>query len=113
LRNVIERAFGQVKRRFAILRLGSETAIETQARIVLAVCYLSNFIKVREAAEEEAVEDEEENEETVYTEDALAREQRADRRAERAELVQWQDRLAQEMWDQYCDVLQARDGNVA
>jgi hypothetical protein len=48
LRNVIERIFGLVKRKYQILRSPSEYAIETQTRIILACCTLHNFVRSRE-----------------------------------------------------------------
>lgn len=44
-RNVIERSFGIVKMRFAILRSCSYYPIRTQCRIVTACCLLHNLIK--------------------------------------------------------------------
>jgi hypothetical protein len=43
--NVVERAFGVVKKRFAILRSASYYPIRTQCRIVTACCLLHNLIK--------------------------------------------------------------------
>ena len=44
-RNVIERSFGVLKMRFAILRSPSFYPIKTQCRIVTACCLLHNLIK--------------------------------------------------------------------
>jgi len=44
LRNVIERIFGILKGRFKILRLPREFKMETQARIVSALCVLHNIL---------------------------------------------------------------------
>ena len=44
-RNVIERSFGVLKMRFAILRSPSFYPIQTQTRIVTACCLLHNLIK--------------------------------------------------------------------
>ncbi|XP_058208117.1 protein ALP1-like [Rhododendron vialii] len=44
-RNVIERSFGVLKMRFAILRSASYYPIRTQTRIVTACCLLHNLIK--------------------------------------------------------------------
>jgi DDE superfamily endonuclease len=45
LRNVIERIFGVVKRKYQILRTPSEYSIETQTRIILACCALHNYVR--------------------------------------------------------------------
>lgn len=44
-RNVIERTFGLLKLRWGIIRNGSYYPIETQIAIILACCYLHNFIR--------------------------------------------------------------------
>jgi hypothetical protein len=45
LRTVIERTFGVVKNRFAILKSQMPYPFKTQARIVIACCLLHNFIR--------------------------------------------------------------------
>lgn len=44
-RNVIERAFGILKSRFAILRSHAFYSIKDQNRIIMACCMLHNFIR--------------------------------------------------------------------
>ena len=44
-RNVIERCFGVIKNRWAILRSPSFYPIKIQNRIVMACCLLHNFIR--------------------------------------------------------------------
>ena len=44
-RNVIERCFGVLKNRWAILRSPSFFPVKTQNRIILACCLLHNFIR--------------------------------------------------------------------
>lgn len=51
LRNAIERIFGILKKRFPILRHGSEYPMEIQARIPPALCALHNFIRVHDPEE--------------------------------------------------------------
>ena len=48
LRNVIERIFGILKRKYQILRTPSEYSMETQARIVLACTALHNWVRSKE-----------------------------------------------------------------
>ncbi|XP_050365458.1 protein ALP1-like [Argentina anserina] len=45
-RNVIERAFGVLKKRWSILRIASFFDIRTQVRIINACCVLHNFIRI-------------------------------------------------------------------
>lgn len=49
LRNVIERIFGVVKRKYRILD-GAEFSIKTQVRLVGIVCALYNFVRQREGS---------------------------------------------------------------
>ena len=46
LRNVIERAFGVLKKRFSIIAGGSEThyPVDTMSLIIIACCILHNFL---------------------------------------------------------------------
>jgi DDE superfamily endonuclease len=48
LRNVIERIFGVIKRKFRILAQAAEYSTATQADLVLAICGLYNFIQEHE-----------------------------------------------------------------
>jgi len=45
LRNVIERIFGVIKKKYQILRTPSEYSIETQTRIIIACCIVHNFVR--------------------------------------------------------------------
>lgn len=47
-RNVIERAFGLLKKRWSILRTSSFFNIKTQIRIINACCTLHNFIRIEQ-----------------------------------------------------------------
>ncbi|KIO00923.1 hypothetical protein M404DRAFT_151496, partial [Pisolithus tinctorius Marx 270] len=51
-RNVIERIFGILKRRFRILLLAPEYDIDIQARIPAALCAVHNFIRTHGESEE-------------------------------------------------------------
>ena len=45
LRNVIERIFGVVKRKYQILRTPSEYSIDTQTRIIISCTALHNWVR--------------------------------------------------------------------
>ena len=45
LRNVVERIFSVVKRKYQVLRTPSEYSIDTQTRIILACCTLHNYVR--------------------------------------------------------------------
>jgi hypothetical protein len=59
LRNVIERIFGVLKKRFKVLVIAQEYEIETQALIVSALAVLHNFIRIHDP--DDLVEEEDEN----------------------------------------------------
>ena len=53
LRNVIERIFGVLRRRFHILNTAPEYDLDTQAQLVLVTCALHNFIRHRANGEDD------------------------------------------------------------
>jgi hypothetical protein len=53
LRNVIERIFGVLRKRFQILNTAPEFDLTTQAQLILVVCALHNFIRHRANGEED------------------------------------------------------------
>jgi hypothetical protein len=52
LRNVVERIFGIVKRRWSLFTRPQEYLIETQARFVCTIGALHNFIRIHDAADD-------------------------------------------------------------
>ena len=96
-RNIIERIFGVLKRRFRILLLAPEYQPEIQARIPAALCALHNFIQHHDPSEGELPG---EDVPFGYRDDsgeALGGEHDVRR-----------DRIATEMWTDYQRVLQER-----
>ncbi|KAF7288467.1 putative nuclease HARBI1-like protein [Mycena chlorophos] len=58
LRNVVERIFGVLKRRWAIFTSGApEYPVETQAQLISAICALHNFIRVYDEEDDGSVEE--------------------------------------------------------
>lgn len=55
-RNVIERTFGLLKIRWAIIRNPSYYPIETQVGIILACCYLHNLIRQQMGSDPDPLE---------------------------------------------------------
>jgi DDE superfamily endonuclease len=53
LRNVIERIFGVMKRRFRVLLLAQEYSIETQVQLVSALTVVHNFIRLYDPRDKE------------------------------------------------------------
>lgn len=62
LRNVVERAFGVLKKRFPIIASGTEPTygIKTQNRIIISCCILHNYLMMVDPDEELLVEVDEE-----------------------------------------------------
>ncbi|KAJ6841877.1 uncharacterized protein M6B38_304435 [Iris pallida] len=94
-RNVIERAFGMLKGRWAILRSKSYYPVKTQCRIIIACCLLHNHIR-----QQMAVDPYEEEEEQVDVPERLE--------GERIRFVEssnawsaWRDNLAQELFNSW------------
>lgn len=99
-RNVIERVFGVVKRRFRIMGIGPEYNLDTQTLLISAVCVLHNFIRIHDPGDLDGAD--------INAE----LERRAPRRspedfgrsiivAERTRASQKRDEIAKAMWAQY------------
>jgi hypothetical protein len=71
LRNVIERIFGVVKRKFKILGQVAEYSIDTQVDLVLALCGLYNFIHQHKDIDYKLAEIELEDEEDTEVEEGI------------------------------------------
>ncbi|GLT83173.1 hypothetical protein SLE2022_014780 [Rubroshorea leprosula] len=100
LRNAIERAFGVLKRRFEILRGGTESfyGVRTQNLIILACCIIHNFLMGVDPDEELIAEVDMElrNQENLQ-QTRTSREEEED--ASRGEMLR--DVIAADMWHNY------------
>jgi DDE superfamily endonuclease len=97
LRNVIERIFGVVKRKFRILAQAAEYPIETQADLILAVCGLYNFILEHEGASQEVEDTEIEEDIEEGIEEAIVE----SRSKSDKYMDQKREAIAQQMWIDY------------
>lgn len=106
-RNVVERIFGVLKRRFHILHIAPEYNMNIQAKIPTALCAIHNFICEHDPQEgvlpeTRSVFDGDDSDSgpqapmAAMTEDA------------NTEAGIGRDRIAQEMWEDYLDVLHDR-----
>lgn len=97
-RNVIERIFGVFKKRFQIFKAAPEYSIETQAKIVQALCVVHNFIRVHDPDdfeyEREPILDEPDD--VAYGELGGAA-----GTSERNRASKFRDTIALSMWDDY------------
>ena len=106
-RNCVERIFVIVKRRFRILSISPEYSVQVQAKLVLAVCALHNFIRSYDPEDGVAYDTEEIIREVTQPE----AEQFGTRitREESEEASQRRDEIAHAMWAQYQEYLQANN----
>ena len=98
-RNVIERTFGIVKMRWAILRSHSFYPIRTQCRIVTACCLLENLIK-REM-EADPVEQQYDQDQANHLYDEIPQEEYIQTVETTNEWTQLRDNMATEMYNNY------------
>ncbi|KAJ8519770.1 hypothetical protein ONZ45_g3304 [Pleurotus djamor] len=107
-RNVVERIFGVVKRRWDILNHAPEYPMEIQAQIPPALAAAHNFIDIHDPTDVSELE---------QTMDALALNGEEDvgefadgpaDRAERTRATEFRDKIAEEMWTSYQILLRER-----
>ena len=110
-RNVIERIFGVLKRRFRILHLAPEYDLQVQAQIPAALCAVHNFIQTHSHGHHDS--DDSDNDSGDDDEDRMAS------AANNAPAVAsdvpddddaklWRDEIAEAMWTAYQQVLERR-----
>jgi hypothetical protein len=99
LRNVIERIFGVLKRKFKILSQVAEYSWDTQVKLVLSLTGLFNFIRSFETIDDDEEEEGEEGgeEEEEGEEELLSMSLRTGNQY----MNQKRDQIAQEMWVDY------------
>ncbi|KAF0738541.1 hypothetical protein Ae201684_005653 [Aphanomyces euteiches] len=109
LRNVVERIFGVLKKRFLVLNSPVEYDYGLQVDLVLALCAIHNFIRIngslhdvftREAIgelRERSQQPMESTDHQVVTDEP-----------ENEEAKSWRDAIATEMWSQYMETLRQR-----
>ena len=100
LRNVIERIFGVLKRKYQILRTPSEYSIETQTRIILACCVLHNFVRSIEGKHADIWLESETAQGTVSTSTQPAVNFPVGVVSSK-KMDEFRDKLAKKMWEEY------------
>ncbi|CDO78092.1 hypothetical protein BN946_scf184729.g1 [Trametes cinnabarina] len=103
-RNVVERIFGILKRRFKILTIPCEFSMAVQARILPALCAIHNFIRIHDG-------DEINNFATDFYDPSPGERNGelgdgAASVAERERAARIRDQIAEEMWQDYQNVLE-------
>jgi hypothetical protein len=110
LRNVIERIFGVLKRRFRILKLAPEYRMDIQNRLPAALCALHNFIKIHDPDDPiEMQEMDNENEDVPLMIPEVEPEAGGGAGANQNQAIALRNRIADELWAQYQGVLHQRE----
>ncbi|KAF0736938.1 hypothetical protein AaE_008962 [Aphanomyces astaci] len=107
LRNVVERIFGVLKKRFPVLVTAVEYDYKFQVDLVLALCMLHNFIRRHghDTIEQEVADEvRRQNEEHMGPNDVPL----FSEALESSEAKMWRDQIAQDMWNQYRSTQRAR-----
>ena len=105
--NVVEHIFGVLKRRFQILQIAPEYNINIQARIPAALCAIHNFIRRHDPNEgplPESRESSDNDRNNQCEADHLA--EAGEEQGTEASIRH--DRIAQQMWDDYQQILADR-----
>ncbi|XXG56809.1 hypothetical protein AAC387_Pa03g4129 [Persea americana] len=104
LRNAIERAFGVLKKRFQILKVAPLYPIDSQIKMVLVACTLHNFLRIETGGEDwlYAEYDSEAPYHPIPTDDLIEAQVFDEMRAPNAADA-LRDRIAKEMWRDYCN----------
>ncbi|KAK4700887.1 nuclease HARBI1, partial [Phenoliferia sp. Uapishka_3] len=103
LRNVIERIFGILKKKFAILTHPLPYSVDFQAHLVTAICVIYNSIRINDPFDSDIVaagseEDGAEEELVAAQGEAQVLPVSAE---EKSAMEAFRDKIAQEMWDEY------------
>src|SRR5271156_1230781 len=104
-RNVIERIFGVLKRRFRILVYPAEISMDYQARIPAALAAIHNFICIHDPEEIEGFVEADDVERGFFAGELAEGQTRA---AEKRRANTRRDGIAAQMWEQYHAELQER-----
>ena len=114
-RNVIERCFGILKRRFAILLRAPEYDMKTQAYLVAALAAIHNVIRIHDPAEITQFTETDASTNMADDEDIVEDingveniEWQMTSRAERQQAKDRRDQIAQAMWDAYQQIQNER-----
>src|SRR5579859_69596 len=100
LRNVIECGFGVIKRRFPVLRFGSEYSLNTQIKLFPALALLSNYID-RFKEWKDIEDDGGDDDDGPLQQNGEAR--AIDEAEHRA--LEFRDKITQQMWKDYQEYL--------
>lgn len=103
-RNIIERIFGVLKRRFRILLIGPEYSVEVQAKIPAALCVIHNFIRIHDHQEGDLPGEEEQVNQGAIASNQIVEPTGIEE--DNGAVVARRDLIAQAMWNDYQVLLQ-------
>jgi len=107
-RNIIERIFGVLKRRFRILLIGPEYSYVVQAQIPAALCAVHNFIRIHDPTEETVVVgDDDQVNQQANAGDVFVHQIEYNEAVDGGVAAR-RDQIAQRMWQDYLQVLEVR-----
>ncbi|CAN1845418.1 hypothetical protein LINPERHAP1_LOCUS37839 [Linum perenne] len=101
LRNVIERCFGVLKRRWPILKMMCNYSFSKQTDIVLACCAIHNFIRMH-AQGDTIFAEFEESDGQAETSESMARIEFGTSSSQVREMASKRDEIANRMWSDKC-----------
>jgi hypothetical protein len=107
-RNAVERVFGILKRRFALLTRSPEFPYVTQTRIVPALCAIHNFIRIHDVEEIENFPEDLVDPSFNQQQSVSGMEWQPASRAEQTRGKELRDEIALAMWESYQDELRRR-----
>jgi hypothetical protein len=110
-RNVIERIFGVVKRKYTILRTPSEYSMDTQTRIILACCTIHNFVRSIEGATADQYLATEPTVVISNIQPAVVFPDSSNPSSKKMD--KFRDELAEKMWRQYQGYITERDREIS
>ena len=105
-RNAVERIFGVVKRQFQLLVAAPEYSTKTQAKLVLAICALHNFIGSYDPDDAASYDISELDRDSPFPQAEELGHNLSQQESRRANSRR--DMIAKEMWEQYQEYLQVR-----
>ena len=107
-RNVIERAFGVIKRRFKILIIPPEYSMDIQARVFPTLAAIHNYILEKDPIEIADMLPPADDNIIDRIEDSGRLAMEYPRRAEKEDANVRRDQIAEDMWNDYQRVLRER-----
>ena len=102
-RNVIERIFGVIKRRFRILLIAPEYSLDIQARIPAVLCAIHNVIRAHDV--DDIIPEMDPDSGNPNDHDHIASSAAAEELDHPSEI---RDRIAQQMWEDYVRICDER-----